>query len=85
MERILTIDSQKEFEIPQEIKENLHLKPNDNLLVSSGDDFIIIRKIRKPSLDERFRSLSEKVRRKFKNEGITPKDVDKAIKWARRR
>jgi len=45
---------------------------------------VIIKKVQRPSLSERFKSLSEKIEKRFKKEGLKEDVVAEAIKWARR-
>ena len=83
MERVIKVDKSGNFTIPSEIKESLDFKKDDNLFVFNGKDFIIIRKIKQASLNERFVNLSNTIAKKFQEKGVSEKDVEKAIQWAR--
>lgn len=84
MEQFIKVDKSGNFKIPRKIKESLRLKKNDNLLVLSNSESIIIKRINQKSLNERFENLSKKIGKKFKNNKIDKDDVLKAIEWSRK-
>ncbi len=84
MEQVIKVDKSGNFRIPRKIKESLKLKKNDNLLVLSNSESIIIKRIKQQSLNKRFDNLSQKTGEKFKNNKIGKDDVLKAIEWSRK-
>ena len=84
MEKIVTVNRSGNFKIPPEIKDSLSLKKDDKLLVFNDKQSIIIRKISRPSLQERFDELSKKTAAKFRKQGVSKSDVAKAVQWARK-
>tara|TARA_Y100000031_G_scaffold112372_1_gene124078 strand:+ start:52 stop:306 length:255 start_codon:yes stop_codon:yes gene_type:complete len=84
MEQVIKVDKSGNFKIPRKIKESLKLKKNDNLLVLSNSESIIIKRIKQQSLNERFENLSQKIGKKFKDNKIGKDDVLKAIEWSRK-
>lgn len=84
MDKLLKLDRIGDSKLLKEIKKSLGLKLDDELFLFSGKDYLVIKKIQRPSLPERFKSLSEKVERRFKKEGLKEDVVVEAIKWARR-
>ena len=84
MDKVLKVNKSGESSLLAEIKRSLRLKLNDELFLFSGKDYLVIKKIQKPSLSERFKSLSKKVEKRFKKEGLGEDVVDEAIKWARK-
>ena len=56
----------------------------DELFLFGGRDYLVIKKIQRPSLSERFKGLSKNVGRRFKKEGLGEEVIDEAIKWARK-
>jgi bifunctional DNA-binding transcriptional regulator/antitoxin component of YhaV-PrlF toxin-antitoxin module len=84
VEKIIKVDELGDFKIPPEIKDSLNLKKDDKLFVFNSNDLIIIRKIRRPSLSERFINLSNTIARKFREKGVSEKDVTEAIQWTRK-
>ena len=84
MEKIITVDESGDFNIPSEIKNSLDLKKDDKLFVFDGKDFIIIRKMKQPSLSQRYANLSDTIATKFEEKGVKQADVSEAIRWARK-
>jgi hypothetical protein len=85
MDRPLKLDKAGDSRLLAEIKKSLGLKLDDELFLFSGKDYLVIKKIQRPSLSERFKSLSKKVERRFKKEGLGEDVVGEAIKWARKK
>jgi len=84
MEQIIRVDKSGNFKIPAAIKKSLKLKQDDNLLVFSSSDSIVIKKIDRRSLKQRFAALSDAVENKFKKNRVAGSDVAKAIQWSRK-
>ena len=84
MEQIIKVDKFGNFKLPAAIKKSLKLKKDDNLLVFSGSDSILIKKMDSQSLKQRFIQLSETVEGKFSQARVTKDDVAKAVQWARK-
>lgn len=84
MEQIIKIDSAGEINLPQGIVDSLDLHEEDRLIVTSGPDAIVIKKISAGTLEERFRSLAERVGRQFEERNVTEADVDEAVAWSRK-
>jgi len=84
MEQIIKIDSAGEINLPQDIVASLVLHEEDRLMVTSGPDAIVIKKISAGTLEERFRSLAERVGRQFEERNVTEANVDEAVAWSRK-
>lgn len=84
MDKLLKIDKTGDSRLLKEIKKSLGVKLDDELFLFSGKDYLVIKKVQRPSLSERFKSLSEKIENRFKKEGLKEDVVAEAIKWARR-
>ena len=84
MEKIITVDKSGDLKIPPEIKDSLDLKKDDKLFIFNSKDFIVIRKIKQPSLSERFINLANTIDKRFQEKGVNKTDVVKAIQWARK-
>ena len=54
------------------------------LFLFSGKDYLVIQKVQRPSLSERFKYLSEKVEKRFKKKRLKEDVVAEAVKWARK-
>jgi len=84
MDKLLKIDKTGDSRLLKEIKKSLGLKLDDELFLFGGKDYLVIKKVQRPSLSERFKSLSGKIEKRFKKEGLKEDVVAEAIKWARR-
>lgn len=79
---IACMTSRGQVVIPQRIREELHLQDGEKFAVIGHGDTIILKKIEKPSAEE-FKELLNRLSERAKAAGITPKDVEDAIKRAR--
>ena len=61
----------------------MSMKLDDELILFGGKDYLVIKKIQRPSLTERFKNLSRKVELRFKKEGLGEDMVSEAIKISR--
>lgn len=67
--------------MPQQAREALGLREGDLLVLKRVGDGLRLEKAEAPLV--RFERLAEKTRRRFAERGITPADVEEAIRWAR--
>jgi bifunctional DNA-binding transcriptional regulator/antitoxin component of YhaV-PrlF toxin-antitoxin module len=84
MEHIIKIDSAGEINLPQDIVACLDLHEEDRLMVTSGPDAIVIKKISAGTLEDRFRNLAARVGRQFEERNVTEADVDEAVACSRK-
>jgi len=84
MDKLLKLDKTGDKRLINEIKKSLSLKIDDELFLFSGNDCLVIKKIQKPSVADRFKDLSSKVEKRFKNNRLKEDVVGEAIKWARK-
>ena len=84
MDKLLKLDSMGDLKLLKEIKESLSLKLDDELFLFGGKDYLVIKKVQRHSLSERFKHLSEKIENRFKKEGLKEDMVAEAIEWARK-
>lgn len=81
---VTKMSSRGQVVIPQELREKMHLKEGSKFAVVGMRDTIILKKLEPPKWDEFDKAISS-LRRFGKEKGITKKDVDKAVRDARRR
>ena len=81
IEDLVKLSPKGQIVIPKALREKLRIVPGEKLLVLSKNDEIILKKIKKLSIEE----IAERVEAEVKKEKI---DVDKliseAIEWARK-
>lgn len=74
------ITTKGQVTVPVELRKSLNIKEGDYILFEKKGSRVEIRKMI-PSND--FEDFARPIRERFQSEGITPKDVEDAIKWAR--
>jgi len=46
---------------------------------------VLFKKIEMPDVKAEFDSLAREIQKQFKNKGVSAKDVNEAVKWARKK
>lgn len=85
MDKLLKLDKVGNSRLINEIKKSLDLKSDDELFLFSGKDYLVIKKMQKPSLSERFKSLSKKIEKRLKKEELGEDVINEAVEWARKK
>ena len=70
--------------VPQEIREKEGFDPGDRFIPFPIKGGILFKRVKIPDIKVEFKKLSEEIEAQFKKYKVTPKDVDGAIKWARK-
>lgn len=78
------ITSKGQVTIPKAIREQYGLVEGDYLVMEPKGDDLLVRKGRVAS-DEDFEVLAKRIAERFEGRGISPSEVEDAIRWARRR
>jgi len=79
---VTSLSSRGQVVIPQVIRERLHLSTGEKFVVLGEGDTIVLKKLEVPSF-QGFDSLLKRTRDFARKKGITPSDVEEAIKKAR--
>ena len=79
---ITSMSSRGQVVIPLDIRQHLGLREGEKFVVVGEDDTVILKKISMPSF-KNFGTLVQKTQQFVKDKGITPADVERAIKRAR--
>ena len=77
-EEVLEVDKRGWLEIPG-------FRPLDKFYLVKGKDYVLLKKLEEVSSLERFDELAKQIQSKFKEEGIKKSDIEKSIKWARKK
>jgi AbrB family looped-hinge helix DNA binding protein len=77
------MSSKGQVVIPEDIREQLHLKEGDQFVVIGQGDSVILKAITPPSMDE-FKDLLKKARSSAKKAKLTDSDLKSAIKKVRK-
>jgi len=81
---ITKVSTKGQVVIPQNLREEMMIKAKDEFLIYGENDTILMKKIVKPKLEESFIELNKRLSKKMKQNKITRKDVEEAIKEVRR-
>ncbi|AEG16896.1 transcriptional regulator, AbrB family [Desulfofundulus kuznetsovii DSM 6115] len=77
---IARITTKGQVTLPLELRKFLNIKKGDYILFEKKGSRVEIKKMVPP---HDFDDFARPIRERFKREGITPDDVEAAIKWAR--
>lgn len=77
---IARITTKGQVTLPLELRKFLNIKKGDYILFEKKGSRVEIKKMVPPN---DFDDFARPIRERFKREGITPDDVEAAIKWAR--
>ena len=70
--------------IPESIREQLHLETGTQFVVVAEGDIVVLKAISTPSMSE-FDPIIAKARKQATDAGLTPEDIDTAVKSSRAR
>jgi AbrB family looped-hinge helix DNA binding protein len=70
--------------IPKKLRNKLGIAPGDFVLFEEKEEEVVLKKARL-SAEEEFNKLIAALGKKVKKLGITDKDIEEAIEWARKR
>ncbi|HIH25279.1 hypothetical protein J4476_05345 [Candidatus Woesearchaeota archaeon] len=70
--------------VPQDIRQSENFEPGDKFMAISVKDGVLFKKIEMPNIKIEFEKLSKDIEKKFKRNKINKKDIEEAIKWARK-
>lgn len=68
--------------IPEEIRNRLGLQPGEQFVVIGEGDVVVLKTLKPPKLEE-LKPLLDKVQKAAEAAGVTPEDVEKAIREVR--
>ena len=80
---VTRISSKGQVVIPKPIRESLKLMEGDRLIAYARGDLIILKRLKEG--ESILSLLSQPTRKKMEELGVTRKDVDDAVEWARER
>jgi len=80
---VTKISSKGQVVIPKPIRESLNLREGDKLIAYARGDLIIFKRLK--GGESILSLLSQPMRKKMEELGVTRKDVDNAVEWARER
>jgi bifunctional DNA-binding transcriptional regulator/antitoxin component of YhaV-PrlF toxin-antitoxin module len=85
MTDLVKMSEKGQLVVPQSIRDLGKFKTGDRFIPYPVERGVVFRKVEIPELKADFGRLSGEISRKFREKGITPKDVDEAVEWARQK
>ncbi|MBS3122229.1 AbrB/MazE/SpoVT family DNA-binding domain-containing protein [Candidatus Woesearchaeota archaeon] len=71
--------------VPQEIREKGGFASGDRFVPFPIKGGVLFKKVKIPDVNSEFENLSSEIEKQFKKQGVSPNDVDEAVKWARQK
>lgn len=81
---VATIGERGQIVIPQGFRQSANLSKGDKFMVFQQGDLIVLKRLEAPRMDE-FKAFVKRARERAKEAGLTPKDVEDAVRRARGR
>ncbi len=79
---VAKVTAKGQLTIPKALRDALHLRDGEYvLLYPQGEGLRMERAAVSPA--ERFEGLAGRVQERFSEQGVSPRDVEEAIRWAR--
>ena len=71
--------------VPQMIRKGQNFKPSDRFVPFPVKGGILFKKVKMPNVKAEFTSLAKDIEEQLRKQKVTEKDVNEAVKWARKR
>ena len=71
--------------VPQDIREEEFFEPGDRFMAIPVKEGVLFKKVEMPNVKVEFSKLSKEIEAHFKKKRVTSKDIDEAVKWARKK
>jgi bifunctional DNA-binding transcriptional regulator/antitoxin component of YhaV-PrlF toxin-antitoxin module len=82
---LVKMSGKGELVIPQSLRKSKGFAEGDSFIAYPIDEGIVFKKIDIPELKDDFNQTAKDISKRFKKSGIKPKDVEEAVKWARKK
>ena len=84
-EELVKMSPKGQLVVPKEIRVKQKFKPTDRFVAFSVKGGVLFKRVNIPDVNAEFESLSRDIAKQVKKRKIKKKDIDEAIRWARRR
>jgi len=84
-EEMVKMSPKGQLVVPREIRIKEKFKPSDRFFAFDVKGGVLFKKVNIPDMKVEFESFSGEIARQFKERKVKEKDVEEAIKWARRK
>jgi len=84
MEELVKMSPKGQLVVPKDIREIEKFKPTDRFIALRINNGVVFKRVEIPSVKTDLKSLSKDIEKHFKDRNIKKKDVEEAVKWARK-
>ncbi len=84
-EDLVKMSPKGQLVVPREIRVKEDFKPSDRFVAFGVKGGVLFKRVDIPNIKAEFESLSKEIAKQFKEGKVKEKDVEGAIKWARRK
>ncbi len=85
MEALVKMSGKGQLVVPEEIRIEEGFKAGDRFVPVAVEDGVLFKKVKIEDRTRQFLQLMKKIQAQAKENGLTQKDVDEAIKWVRKK
>ena len=84
-EDLVKMSPKGQLVVPREIRVKENFRPSDRFVAFGVKGGVLFKRVNIPDVKVEFESLSKEIAKQFKQRKVKEKDVEEAIKWARRK
>ena len=84
-EDLVKMSPKGQLVVPREIRAKENFKPSDRFVAFGVKGGVLFKRVSIPNVKVEFESLSREIAKQLKEREVKEKDVEEAVKWARRK
>lgn len=84
-EELVKMSPKGQLVVPREIRAKENFKPSDRFVAFGVKGGVLFKRVDIPDVKAEFGSLSKEIARQFSKRKIKGKDVEDAVRWAKRK
>jgi len=84
-EDLVKMSPKGQLVVPRQIRVKENFRPSDRFVAFGVNGGVLFKRVNIPDVKVEFESLSKEIAKQFKQRKVKEKDVEEAIKWARRK
>lgn len=82
---VVKMSGKGQLVVPQDIRNTVGLTPGERFVAFPVEEGVLFKKVNIPKVKLKFESLAKEIEAQFRRNNVKKKDVEEAIKWARKR
>jgi bifunctional DNA-binding transcriptional regulator/antitoxin component of YhaV-PrlF toxin-antitoxin module len=81
---LVKMSSKGQLVVPESIREEEGFQPGDRFVPLPIKEGVLFKRVQIPDVRAEFHTLAREVKAQFRRGNVKPKDVEEAIRWARK-